>query len=1349
MSIRNRLGVSLTLWILAVALLPLLGVTLFSLQNARDNLHAAAVQTVIIQAQQEANAMQTYGQQIVTTLLRESRLDRNLEFMSALNRDYLASGLPIQSYATSYRRAQLVDQYAANLQELRLFEGYYDLLLVDPAGNVLHTLAGETDLGSNLFSGVTAGTNLAAAVRKSFYSGRPVFSDLEHYLPSGNRISGFMAAPMVDVSGEKIGTFVLQITERNITQALSSTMHNRRISGMTYLIANDLTLRSPGPAAVEDYLDKRIDTALTRNWLKHLAATENRPRHHHKDEILTLLDNGPLGNQVIGAIYTLKLPEVTWAIIAEVDADTAFAAANRYQWQAVALLVLTILLVTLITIPVTRNIVRPLLALTHGVKRVRDGDLDTSIISESRNELGQLAEGFNAMVSELRQAQQLDSDHNWLQKAVNRLNDAMRGDHALPELSRIIIDNLCETVNAAGGAFYVVRNNRIKLFAAHARSTSPETPSEFALGEGFIGQAALDRKPRVISDLPQGYFALSSGLGSIAPSHLIIVPLTWNGEVVALLEFASLHPPSPLDNELLTKVNSRIAITVQSTIGRERTEDLLTQTQLQAEELQAREEELRDSNRLLAHQADELRRSEEGLQRSQTELEEKNEQLQVQQEELRIANQELLQRADELQQATREIEQRAAEVGQASRYKSEFLANMSHELRTPLNSLLILSRLLSENKSGNLNEQQVKFAQTIHDSGSDLLHLINDILDLAKIESGRMDVHAELIHLNDFISDIERKFLPLAEAKQITLAFDTTAAPQQWRSDSQKLTQIVRNLLSNAIKFTAKGGNVGLRIGAPEATLCRNSSLPVTTENQEVIAFSVSDSGIGIPLDKRQTIFEAFHQADGTTSRQYGGTGLGLTISRELAQLLGGEILLESEEGKGSQFHLLLPHDVVAADVRVAALASTSRPTPTPAAAPPPLPTPLTAVTAAELPDDRHTLKPEERSILIIEDDTRFADILASTARDHNFKVLLATDGESGLYLADYHQPSGIILDIGLPGINGFKVMERLKESGRTRHIPVHIMSAADRETDALSHGAIGFLTKPVDLNAMNDAFTRIEQIIERPVKRLLLVEDDPTQQESVRALLGGNDLEIISATSGTQALELLSAQSFDCLVLDLGLDDMNGIELLESLSPKLKEGRLPVVIYTGRDLEPKERHLLRKYARSVIIKDAQSPERLLDDTALFLHRIESNLPGKQQRMLQMLHDSETLFKGRKVLLVDDDMRNVFALSAALQEREMQVITATNGIEALDMLAQHTDVALVLMDIMMPQMDGYEAMRRIRAQPSFARLPIIALTAKAMKGDRGKCIEAGASDYLAKPIDSAKLISMMRVWLYR
>ncbi len=593
----------------------------------------------------------------------------------------------------------------------------------------------------------------------------------------------------------------------------------------------------------------------------------------------------------------------------------------------------------------------------------------------------------------------------------------------------------------------------------------------------------------------------------------------------------------------------------------------------------------------------------------------------------------------------------------------------------------------------------------------------------------------------------------MARNKGIEFIVDAGKAPAEWLSDGQKLGQILKNFLSNAIKFTNQG-HITLEIGpVPEDIKLQTTGL----SREQALAFTVTDTGIGIPEDKQQVIFEAFQQADGSTSRLYGGTGLGLSISRELAKLLGGEIHLRSEVNQGSSFTLVIPLGSAPASTSDALLSQ-------PQAQKPVAPVndvaavndvaPVNAVATfndvvAEVEDDRHDLKSGERSVLIIEDDPRFVSIVADVARSQGFKVLIAEDGRTGLQLADYYLPSGIVLDIGLPDIDGWHIMEQLKDSGKTRHIPVHFMSAQDKSLDAMRNGAIGFLTKPTSTDEISEALNSINSIIERPIKKLLLIEDSQVQRESLQELIGNGDVHTIAVGTGQAALEALTEDEFDCIVLDLNLPDMTGLEILEKMRACEELRQIPVVVYTGRDLEPKERATLDRLAQSIIVKDARSPERILCDTTLFLHRLEANLPEKQQRMIRMLHNSEKLFADRKVLLVDDDMRNIFSLSAVLQEKKMQILTANNGVEALEKLAEHPDTSIVLMDIMMPIMDGYEATRKIREQEQFVDLPIIALTAKAMKGDRASCIESGASDYMTKPLNSEKLLSMMRVWLYQ
>jgi len=752
-------------------------------------------------------------------------------------------------------------------------------------------------------------------------------------------------------------------------------------------------------------------------------------------------------------------------------------------------------------------------------------------------------------------------------------------------------------------------------------------------------------------------------------------------------------------------------------------------------------------------------------------------------EELRVTNEELEERTKaleeqrnsiakkntEINQARQELERKARDLETASKYKSEFLANMSHELRTPLNSILILSQLLSENKEMNLTTKQREFARTIHTSGSDLLELINEILDLSKVESGKMELRIEELSLREARHELVKLFEPLAREKRLEFVAEVAGdLPAVILTDPQRLKQILKNLLSNAFKFTEQG-RVTLAIGRPRAGVDLSAS---GLNPAAALAFSVCDSGIGIPLEQQKIVFEAFRQADGTASRKYGGTGLGLTISRELCKLLGGEIQLVSSPGQGTEFVVYLPEKLaprltsagesaLAAAVeerteevrsqiresherRVAAQApaaagseSAAAPAAREEAAEPEQPLTLEAVDAGR------------KRLLIVEDDARFAQILASIAEERGFSCVLTGSGEEALAAIAHCQPGAVILDLQLPGMDGWTVLERLKASPETRHIPVHIMSVSDSGHEALKRGSIGFLAKPVSNEGILQAFERIESVISKAVGRLLLVEDDPGQRTSIIELIGAGDVSITAVATGREALAALAEAPFDAMILDLGLNDMSGFELLERISQDERIRKVPVIVYTGQDLTEAEEAELRKYAESIIVKGVRSPERLLDETALFLHRVEKDLPVDKQRMLRMTRDNDAVFQDKTILVVDDDMRNVFALSSVLEYAGLNVVVGKNGRDGIAKLEDNPQVNLVLMDIMMPEMDGYQAMREIRQRRKYAKLPIIALTAKAMKGDRAKCIEAGANDYLAKPVDTDKLLSLLRVWLYR
>ncbi len=900
----------------------------------------------------------------------------------------------------------------------------------------------------------------------------------------------------------------------------------------------------------------------------------------------------------------------------------------------------------------------------------------------------------------------------WLRRVQMALNTQVQGDLRVESLGEKILGVLVESLDAQVGAMYVTEpGERLRRVAGHALEPSMEHGATLRLGEGLTGQAAKENQAVHLRDLPEEYLRVTSAVGRTKSRELVIAPASVGGMVHAVAEFGFLHPVGPMELEVLDRVSETIAIAIRSARDRSRLEELLEETQRQAEELQTQQEELRVSN-------EELEQGSHTLQLSQT-------QLQNQQAELEQINAQLEEQTHSLERQRDELARAGAELQRASIYKSEFLANMSHELRTPLNSSLILAKLLSDNREGNLNPEQIKFAQTIYSAGNDLLTLINDILDLSKIEAGKQDVRPERITIARLVDDLSNTFQPIAAQKQLELAMRIEAGvPDTVETDPTQLSQILKNLLSNALKFTERGG-VSLVVGATDGR----------------IRFDVRDTGIGIEPDQHEMIFEAFRQADGGSNRKFGGTGLGLSISRDLARLLGGDLHVESTPGRGSTFTLSLPARYAAHDATPAPAPAA----PSPRRAPGAIAAPSDRSTPAA--DDRDRLISTSRSLLIIEDDPAFARILYDLGHEREFQGLLATTAEDGVAMAKRYRPSAIILDVGLPDRSGLSVLDALKRDPLTRHVPVHVISASDHAKTALEMGAAGYALKPIERERLVEAIKLLEAKFTQKLHRVLIVEDDPVLRESTARLLAADDVETVGVGTAAQALEHLGATTFDCMVLDLSLPDRSGIELLGEMSRGDQYGVPPVIVYTGRSLSQDEVHELEQFSSSIIIKGARSPERLLDEVTLFLHQVESELPPERQRMLRVARDREAVFENRRILIVEDDARNVFALTSILEPKGAKVEIARNGREALEHLRQHPGVDLVLMDIMMPVMDGLEATREIRKQPQFAKLPIIALTAKAMIDDREKCLEAGANDYIAKPLDVDKLLSLTRVWI--
>ncbi|WP_061247957.1 response regulator [Leptospira noguchii] len=947
--------------------------------------------------------------------------------------------------------------------------------------------------------------------------------------------------------------------------------------------------------------------------------------------------------------------------------------------------------------------------ITDNANNVASGNYFVDFVPKSEKDV--LGNSLRMMTSSLRKKTQENEKHNWMANGQNFLNEKLRGDKTESLLAKDVITFLSNYLNANVGAIYLCDDSECSLsvFGKYGFISEDRSSEKFALNEGLIGQVAAEQKKIFLTDVEEGSLRILSGILDTKPRQILIVPFVFEGKTQGVIELGKLDSFSSSEIEFIESSVQSIGISFNSARARRKIQELLEQTRIQSEELQAQQEELRQMNEELEEQTQVLRQQQEELKVSNEELEEQTHILEMKNKEVELAK--------------NDIEQKTKQLELSGKYKSEFLANMSHELRTPLNSLLILSKDLAENKRKNLSEDQVESANIIYKSGHDLLILINDVLDLSKVESGKMSVNVERVALRKFAKELMSTFKLQATEKKLDLEliFDDDL-PEIIRTDSQRLNQILKNLISNALKFTKRG----------------KVQLEIKKQNKNQILFSVIDSGIGIPEEKHSAIFEAFQQADGSTSRKYGGTGLGLSISRELAKLLGGEIFLKSKVNQGSTFSLSLP--IETNEIPISEKENEIVPNLVDSIQ-------NKFINYPTLQDDRNQIGENDKVLLVIEDDLKFASILIKQANEKGFKCISAATGEDGLILTRKYKPHAIILDLDLPGMKGQTVLNELKADQSVRHIPVHIVSANEYSIELIRGGAVECIRKPVHKKELDEAFNRIENFINRKMKNLLIIEDDLNSRKMMLKLIGNGDVKCFEADSGKEALRVYSENHFDCIVLDIGLPDMNGFDLIQEMEKIKKEQIPPIVIYTGKELTKEEDKELQKYSESIIIKGIKSEERLLDETALFLHRMIDSLPESKQNIINNLYDKDSILFQKKILLVDDDMRNVFALSKILSEKGMNVLKAEDGNSALELLSKNEDVDLVLMDIMMPEMDGYETMKKIREVSKYKNLTIIALTAKAMQDDRKKCIEAGANDYISKPVDVERLFSLMRVWL--
>ncbi len=962
------------------------------------------------------------------------------------------------------------------------------------------------------------------------------------------------------------------------------------------------------------------------------------------------------------------------------------------------------------------NLTTQVRAIAEVATAVTKGDLTRSIQVDARGEVAELKDNINTMIGNLRLTTDRNTEQDWLKTNLAKFTNMLQGQRDLATVGRLLLSELTPLVNGQQSVIYQMEAEgapRLRLLSSYASGGETTSAPMLKVGEGLVGQCAADKQRLLITIIPDDAMPISSALLKVTPRNIVVLPVLFENQVKAVIELASIKEFTPLQVTFLEQLTASIGIVLNSIEVTMQTEGFLKQSQQLAAELQTQQRELQQTNE---------------------QLEQKAQQLAERNFEVEAKNQ-------EIEHARRALEEKAAELALTSKYKSEFLANMSHELRTPLNSILILGQQLGDNPEGNLTPKQVEFARTIHGAGTDLLNLISDILDLSKIESGTVTVEAEEIYFHNLLEAVSRPFRHEAESKNV--AFDVSLDNGLERSittDSKRLQQVLKNLLSNAFKFTTSG-SVQFRVS--RAVSGWTSSHPVLRQAPAVVAFEVADTGIGIPIEKQKIIFEAFQQADASTNRKYGGTGLGLAISRELASLLGGEIQLRSAPGIGSTFTLYLPIQYAGSTL----MARTDGDAQGQRFAGKPILLPERAVET--IPDDRRELQPGDSILLIVEDDPHYGRVLVDLAHDKGFKVLVASTGAQALDLAKQYQPTAVSLDVFLPDMLGWSVLSQLKQNPLTRHIPVQIITLDEDRQHGLARGAFSFVTKPTTKEGVDAALGRIKEYASRRHKRLLIVEDNAAERMSIGELLGHDDIEIATAESGSEALDILRSEAIDCVVLDLRLPDMSGFDVLQELRQESHLSEIPVIVFTGRELTPEEDAQLHIMARSIVVKGVESPERLLDETSLFLHRVVADLPPEKQIMLERLNSSDEDLVGRTVLLVDDDARNIFALSSVLERHGMHVLTASTGREAIETINSNHDIALVLMDIMMPEMDGYQTIGHIRDQGMFHRLPIIALTAKAMKGDREKCLEAGASDYLAKPVNTEQLLSVLRTWLHR
>ena len=1256
---------------------------------------------------------------------------------------------------------QLVDEGNGEFLGLLHFYEYADIIIGDADGNILYSAKRYRDFGENLFTDSLSNTKFSKTVSTAMETNTRLYIDHEYYPLEGDENVNFFIIPLVDDRGQSVGFIAAQIHARDDIAFILNRSLNVSNHVNAYVVGKDRKVRFFPDG--EEFKDELLDLEPVNEWLSHFDSkgryleesgdgfeTDDYALRGHEThtEQYELIDESELhfmtysdryGGNALGVSRNIEIAGIDMLIIVEIDYETAMAPATRFRNYLILIISGTGFIVLLIAGFITRRIVNPLRAITNWVNQVASGEYVDGEEFRENNEIGELSRSFQTMTERLRRVSVDNESHSWHQEGVAQLNMAVRGEQCMNELCRNIITALCRYMNIPMAVMYVLKDNsRLNMMGSFSLSMRRAVNSSFSLGEGLSGQAAIEQKVITLM-APDDYFVVESGLGSSKPNRVVAMPVVYEREVCAVLELALFEELSEQHQEFMDAAMESIAIAINTALAREHVHELLDKTTHQAETLQQQQEDLRIVNEELEHQTKVLMESEEELkaqsdelQRANAELEEKSESLCHQKEEIEHKN-------EEIETARQAIEHKAEELERVSEYKSEFLANMSHELRTPLNSMLILARMLADNDEGNLDLDQVESAQVIHKVGHDLLDLINDILDLSKVEAGKMELNLEVVSLSSILEQLRNQFAPLAADRKLNFEIIADADTDvDVETDIQRTMQIMKNLLSNAFKFTEKGG-VKLCV----SKIPPSSDFVSTAMNKHgAICFAVEDSGIGIPEETQSAIFSAFQQADGSTSRKYGGTGLGLSIAKEMAQLLGGEMRLASEVSKGSVFSLLLPAKEPASSgepVKVSAAVEKMK-------------------EISRQKDDRDQLE-GNRPILIVEDDAEFSHILHRIASQHGYKCIITATGCEAIELAGRYKPLAIILDLGLPDMDGRDILKAIKNNSDTADIPVHVISGRDDDGSVLSLGATEYLTKPVENEVLERLFTQGRTNNNR---RILVIDPNEETVEQVRHAVAshrepsqeGKDIheqalleKVLHAKTAAQARELVANNAISHIVIELALPDERGDVLLESLREKLGDLMPAVIVNTSEPIDRERYKNLVSISKTIVVKgELSSVERLQDEVALFLDSVIKPSAKRTKPATRPQVVDEQL-KGHKILLVDDDLRNTFALSKALQKYEMDIVLADNGELALEQLEAEPDIELVLMDIMMPVMDGYEATKRIRQMEHFKKLPVIALTAKAMVGDREKSLQAGASDYLTKPVDIEKLVAILRIWL--